>query len=119
MSAGPSPIRVWVHHLVDDLSSAANVRMALAHLVAAAGLGLWLASGERLAWRLVALLTGPASAIVSRVAATVLGGLAAMAALAARTTRVRVPPPATDPPRSALLLLARAVDRRGPPTFSI
>ena len=56
LSTGPGPVDLWIHHLVEDLSTAANLGMALAHLVAAAGLGWWLASGERLVWRLVALL---------------------------------------------------------------
>jgi hypothetical protein len=42
-----------VHHLFADLG--AHAWMAVAHLVAAAGVGLWLAYGERLLWTLVRL----------------------------------------------------------------
>jgi hypothetical protein len=120
VSTGPSPFRTWVHHLVDDMSSAANLRMALAHLIAAALLGVWLAAGERLAWRLVVLLAGPAAAVLAAVSQILSGGLASVAHQAARRSYVRtITPPAIDPPRPALVLLARALDRRGPPAISV
>jgi hypothetical protein len=119
VSTSPSPVQTWVHHLVDDLSTTANLRMALAHLLAAGLLGMWLASGERLVWRLVVLLSGPAAAVMSHVAAMLSGGFDAVAARAAYLVPAPPRPPAGDPPRPTLVLLARAVDRRGPPVLSV
>jgi hypothetical protein len=114
---GPGPLGHWMAHLQTDLSTPANQRMALAHLIAAAALGVWLAAGERLMWRLVLLLAGPTTAALN-----------AAAELVARiiATRLTSPiPPATPrstgwpclftPPPVHTLLLAQVVMRRGPP----
>ncbi|WP_426246698.1 hypothetical protein [Nocardioides sp. LHG3406-4] len=98
---------VPVGHLINDLS--AHASMMLAHLAAAALVGLWLAAGERALWSLVAL--------ASRAA---LGPLAAAVA----ACRVVVVPPTSvvpitaepRPPR-APELLSRVVVRRGPPAL--
>jgi hypothetical protein len=118
VSAGPGPVQTWIHHLSDDLSSVASLRMAVAHVLAAAVLGLWLASGERLAWRLVVLLTGPARAVADRVAARILAGLTVVGAHDGATL-VRPQRSVAQQPLPTLLLLARAVVRRGPPALSV
>ena len=96
-----------VGHLVSDLS--AHAPMMLAHLAAAALVGLWLAAGERALWSLVAL--------ASRAAV----GPLAVALAAARV--VVAPPAAAVPvatearPPQVPVLLARVVVRRGPPAL--
>lgn len=91
--------------LLDDL--AAHAPMMLAHLAAAALVGLWLGYGERCLWTLVELAGRRALAIVL-VLRPVVGP--------PRITRPdtgRVPPPG---PRS--VWLARAGSRRGPPLLA-
>ena len=48
----------WVLHLVDDLTGPHAV-MAIAHLAAAALVGLWLAAGEQALWSVVLLAVRP------------------------------------------------------------
>ena len=53
VGAGGTPH--WVQHLLDDMTGA-NALMAMAHLVAAALVSVWLWKGEQALWSLVALL---------------------------------------------------------------
>lgn len=106
--AVPYPIQ----HLVADLTGAHAV-MALAHLLAAVVVGLWLAAGERTLWvvlRLTAELAGRVLAsTLARFSATAAGHLAATGARL-RQPLVRswvIPPTARG--------LSRSVVRRGPP----
>ncbi len=94
-----------VDHLVTDLT--AHAWMAVAHLVAAVLVGLWLALGERALWTLLALLARVILACLSRAA-----------------IGVGTPPPvraryAAHPDRAVLDVdrLARSVVRRGPPAL--
>ena len=112
----PEPVR----HLVADLS--AHAPMALAHLVAAAGVGLWLAYGERLLWTVLTLSTH-ACAHLGRALASVLaeGRAALVASLLTGHRLVLLPRTATvswhdvlSPPEAAV---ASSVVRRGPPRF--
>ena len=77
--------------------------MMVAHLVAAALVGLWLAYGERLLWTLVALAAHAVLALV-RVVVPV--------TLPVATPRSDVTDEAAAP---HLLVLARVHSRRGPP----
>lgn len=113
VTTGPSRLDAAIHHLVEDLSVAQTWGMTAAHLAAAALLGWWLAAGERLAWRLVVLLTGSADAALVRV--RVLLDVPTPPTLPP-TSHVR---PSSVPRRPAPLdLLSRAVVRRGPPVPS-
>ncbi len=116
LSTGPSPVGAWMHHLLDDLSTLAHLEMAAAHMVAACGLGIWLATGERLVWRLVVLLGERAPAAVRRVRTMV------------DEARLPTGPAVTEKPRLGRvakrrhrqlrsLLLARTLGRRGPPVL--
>ena len=82
--------------------------MMVAHLAAAALVGLWLAVGERSLWALVAL----AAAVVLRPL------LVARAWLRLAVAPARPAPVAAAPrARPSLVLLARCVSRRGPPAL--
>lgn len=54
-AAGPSGPPHWVEHLAAD-ATGTNAAMAVAHLVAAAGVAFWLWRGEQAMWTLIALL---------------------------------------------------------------
>jgi hypothetical protein len=94
----------WVLHLLADLQPA-QLPMALAHLAAAIGVGLWLASGERALVTLLVLAAAP----VLRLARLV----------------VPVAPAPGRSPRPAVrldvlrreLMLAASLARRGPPVL--
>lgn len=93
-----------VVHLVADL--AAHAPMMAAHLVAAALVGLWLASGEQALWALLALTAGR---VLHLVAPWVM------------FVPLRVPPVTAAPARHLaaprLAALAPCVVRRGPPVL--
>jgi hypothetical protein len=91
----------WVQHLVADFSGP-HALMAVLHLLAAAGVGLWLAAGER---ALCALLAAVACAVRVPV-------------LASPVARVPRRPGRPACPRAAVPLpgpLLGALGRRGPP----
>ena len=99
-----------VGHLVSDLSDlSAHAPMMLAHLAAAALVGLWLAAGERALWSLVAMASraalGPL-AVASAAARAVVASPAAAVPVATEARPPQVP-----------VLLARVVVRRGPPAL--
>lgn len=102
--AGSGPaVPDWVLHLAADLQPA-QLPMMLGHLAAAAGVGLWLASGERALFGLLAVLAAP-----------VLRLLVATAPVVAAP--VRAPGPALRiPARRREVPLVSSVGRRGPPT---
>ena len=94
-----------VGHLINDLS--AHAPMMLAHVVAAALVGLWLARGERYLWTLVALtgrriLIGTWSLVPVGVAPTTRASYAAV----------------RDLPGPRSLWLVRPASRRGPPLLA-
>lgn len=91
-------------HVFSDM--AAHAPMAVAHLVAAVAVGLWLAVGERCLWTVVALAARHLLAPVALLAAAVLPRPVAVRRGAPRSLT-------TVPPR--LAALARVVVRRGPP----
>lgn len=99
--SGPA-VPDWVLHLVADLQPA-QLPMALTHLAAAVGVGLWLASGERALVTLLALAAAPVLRLV-RLAMPVLPA----------PTRTPRPVVRLAAPRRALLLTA-SLARRGPP----
>jgi hypothetical protein len=86
----------WALHLAHDLSPA-HVPMALAHLAAAAVVGLWLASGERALWTVIRL--GIPQPVPGPCRVPVLPRLAVLSPEAAR----RTPP------------VSWSLPRRGPP----
>jgi hypothetical protein len=108
----PAPVQ----HLLADLTGPHAV-MALAHLAAAAVVGLWLAIGERALWTVLALM---GDGLRSLVAATVAAYYACVSLLLG-TGYLRGP---HDPSRSwggavdvspRVRVLARTLSRRGPP----
>jgi hypothetical protein len=109
-SAGRIGVPDWAQHLADDLTGP-HAAMAVAHLVAAALVGLWLASGERTLWAVIRLsgqaLAGTLRRLVAR---------AGTAVLPARPT---VAPRADGEPARRLhsFLLATTHARRGPPAL--
>ena len=99
----PTTPTLPVGHLIGDLQ--AHAPMMVAHLVAAALIGLWLAYGERLLWTLVALA---AHAVLALVRVVVPVTLPVRVAHADDVERASVGP--------HLLVLARVHARRGPPS---
>jgi len=99
-----------VQHLLTDLSE--HPLMALAHLAAAAAVGLWLAAGERAFWTLVCLLTDRAVAALGRLVAA----LRALTEYDAWPGGV-VPLDRADDRTPAAQLLVHGVSRRGPPAL--
>lgn len=99
-------------HAFTDL--VAHPGMALAHVLAAVLVGLWLARGERALWQLVALAarawTRPVEAALLAVRAGSL--LVALRGLLSGVHRAATPP---QPPPLFSSLHARRVLRRGPP----
>lgn len=102
----------WAQHLVDDLTGP-HAAMALAHVVAAALVGLWLASGERALWALIRLsrhaIAGPVrqlSAALAAAAPVPPGGPDAQPRLDGTPAR-----------RLHSVLLASTHSRRGPPAL--
>jgi hypothetical protein len=93
-------------HVLSDMVD--HAPMALAHLVAAVAVGLWLAVGERSLWTLVALAARQLLAPVALLAAAVLPRPVAVRRGAPR-------PLTTAAPR--LATLSRVVVRRGPPAL--
>jgi hypothetical protein len=109
--AVPAPIQ----HLLADMTGPHAV-MAVAHVLAAVAVGLWLACGERALWTVLGLsVRGIRAAMAYRVAVL---DLAARAGMVAGATAVRSPPPRHEhalPPR--LALMCRVVWHRGPPAL--
>jgi hypothetical protein len=104
----PAPVQ----HLIADFTGP-HAAMAVAHLVAAALVGLWLAAGERALWALLGLAVDRARSVLSS-RADALGVLARLAAGLTRLGSAQryVDPPDLPRPGRAL---ARCVVRRGPP----
>jgi hypothetical protein len=102
-----------MQHLVADLTGPHAV-MALAHLAAAAVVGLWLAAGERALWTLLsgaaATLTGALTALVALVRSGALAATPAPPAPRRRTVRA-------EAVRPHVRALATVVARRGPPAL--
>ena len=92
-----------VAHLISDL--VAHAPMMAAHLVAAALVGLWLASGEQALWTLLALTAG------------LLVGLVEFIVVVPDPPRPVAAAPARDLPAPRLAALAACVVRRGPPVL--
>lgn len=101
----------WAQHLVDDLTGP-HAAMAVAHVVAAALVGLWLASGERALWALIRLSRDAVATTVQQLST----------ALAVLTP---VPPVEAARPlldsgparRLHSVMLASTHSRRGPPAL--
>lgn len=99
-------------HAVTDVT--AHPTMALAHLLAAAACGWWLAMGERAIWRLVELT----SLAWSELADPVLSRWAsAVRAVRLLSTELRIPALVLVvlEPRPQSAVFSRSVSRRGPP----
>jgi hypothetical protein len=105
-----------LQHVLAELTGA-NALMALAHLAAAAAVGLWLALGERALWTVLALTGQRVQVLVRAAIGSHLEGCQALSELACRQRPNLVPASAVLPNQKAprLLLLSRAVVRRGPP----
>jgi hypothetical protein len=101
----------WAQHLVDDLSGP-HAAMAVAHVVAAALVGLWLASGERALWALIRLSRHAVAATVQQLSA-------ALAALGLVPPVDAAQPRLDSGPSRRLhsVLLASTHGRRGPPAL--
>lgn len=108
----PAPVQ----HVLADLTGP-HAAMALAHLAAAAVVGLWLAVGERALWTILALVADSTRFVVSAATASYVGSLGVVARIAALTRPLRLFPPDLPigrlPHRSQVL--ERIVLRRGPP----
>ena len=100
----------WAQHLADDLTGP-HALMAIAHLVVAAAVGLWLASGERALWALVRLSRQAFAATVRHLSAS----LGTASASVPPTVAVRLD--ATPARRLHSTLLATTHARRGPPAL--
>jgi hypothetical protein len=108
----PSPVQ----HLLSDLTGA-NALMALAHLAAAAAVGLWLAMGERALWTVLALTSDRFQVLVRAIIgdhSTILRSLSRATSGMHRVPQL-LDAEQTDHAQPKLLLLSRAVVRRGPP----
>jgi hypothetical protein len=101
----------WAQHLVDDLTGP-HAAMAVAHVVAAALVGLWLASGERALWALIRLSRHAVTSTVQQLSA-------ALAALAPVPPVDAAQPRLDSGPARRLhsVLLASTHGRRGPPAL--
>lgn len=108
----PAPVQ----HVLADLTGP-HAAMALAHLAAAAVVGVWLALGERALWTILALVADGTRFVVSAAAASYVVSLGVVARIAALTASLRLFPPDLAigrlPRRSQVL--ERIVVRRGPP----
>lgn len=93
----------WVLHLLADLQPA-QLPMALAHLLAAVGVGWWLASGERALFALLALAAAPLLRLLAPAALPVAIGPVRAVRTAFRLRVVR-----------REVLLSSSLARRGPP----
>lgn len=103
---GGAAVPDWVLHLLADLQPA-QLPMALAHLLAAVGVGLWLASGERALFTLLTLAAVPLLRLLAPlVPATPVRPRAPRAAHTVHLLRREV-------------LLASSVARRGPPVLPV
>lgn len=101
----------WVQHLLDDLTGPHAV-MAVAHVVAAALVGLWLASGERALWALIRLSRHAVAGTVRQLSA------ALAAAAPVPPVDAEQPRPDSGPARRLhSVLLASTHGRRGPPAL--
>jgi hypothetical protein len=107
----PAPVQ----HLLADMTGP-HALMAVAHVLAAVAVGLWLACGERALWTVLGLsLRGIRGALANRVAGLDLG---ARAGIVAGACAVPAPPRRDEhalPPR--LDLMHRVVWHRGPPVL--
>ncbi len=92
-----------VLHLLADLQPS-QLPMALAHLLAAVGVGLWLASGERALFTLLTLAAAPVLRLLAPIAAPV-----RLAPVRAPRTRFLLRAVRRE------VLLASCLARRGPP----
>jgi hypothetical protein len=108
----PSPLQ----HVFADLTGA-NAVMALAHLAAAAAVGVWLASGERALWTVLALTSHGVEALVRAAIGAYVEVIETLSGLACTYRPGTAPRSAVlvslGPPK--LLRLSRAIVRRGPP----
>jgi hypothetical protein len=113
-SAGPA--EAWLRHLQEDLTGP-NLWMGLAHLIAAAVLGWWVAAGEQALWSLLLLsATVPACALLLTRAAVLLRRAASGTDEPDRDCAAR--PVGLWPEHVrpvGAVLLSGAVLRRGPP----
>lgn len=117
--AAPGP----AEHLLTELSGP-GAAMMLAHLVAAAAVGLYLAAGEEALWGLLALARNHSQQVVAadrlvvavRAVATTLTATLTVALELLRAARSAAQSRRTPPPR--VRVAARNVGRRGPPLLS-
>ncbi len=121
LQAGDGPgLPAWVAHLVADLTGP-QAWMTLAHALAAAALGWWLAVGERALWSLVCLAGSGVHATAEAVRRRARAALGAALAVVAAATRP-APPRAVVRARTlepwrpaALRVVGSPLVRRGPP----
>ncbi|MGH3814105.1 MAG: hypothetical protein ACRDUV_16905, partial [Pseudonocardiaceae bacterium] len=100
-------------HLPDDLAGP-DLAMACAHLLAAAALVWWLATGEQALWRLILLrATSPGLVLLAGRLAVAMRALTASVDTGNLARVVSCAPEHLEP--EDRLLLACAVVRRGPP----
>lgn len=110
----PAPVQ----HLIADFTGAHAV-MALAHLAAAALVGLWLAVGERALWTVLTLVAESARPAVAGLLATFALAVAHLRPVGEALAHARRLGIARAPTRLRRTsdLLARSVVRRGPPAL--
>ncbi len=105
-----------VQHILADLTGP-HAAMALAHLAAAAVVGLWLARGEAALWTVLLLTAGTTRQLLRCLLAAHGAPLTHFTGAATQTRGVgeALRWASWNPPRS--LMLARRVSRRGPPVL--
>lgn len=109
----PAPVQ----HLLADLTGP-HAAMALAHLLAAVLVGLWLARGERALWQLLALAAGGVREVLVRTLVTYHDRLAAMVRIGHADISLHLPRTVwRTPAPGGVARLARTVVRRGPPAL--
>lgn len=113
----PLTVPAPVQHLLADLTGP-HAAMALAHLLAAVLVGLWLSRGERALWALIAITADGVRELLASTLASHYDHLACLARACRGTVSSgltgvtwRTPEPA------GLTMLARSVVRRGPPAL--
>jgi hypothetical protein len=108
----PAPVQ----HLVADMTGP-HAAMALAHLAAAAVVGLWLARGEHALWTILNLLQAARSGLIRSVTESPALERMVLARLTLSLARHVHWPASVEMvrPRQDTRLLARSVVRRGPP----
>lgn len=102
----------WVTHILADLTGP-HALMAIAHLLAAAGVACWLAVGETALWTLIALLGSAACGLIRKLIAII-----GATATGPRPSRRRLVGTRSRHDQPRLTWLLETASRRGPPALA-